>query len=210
MKRHQLDLEPEVQKATFMKTLSVVGIAGSVRQPSRTANLVSTVLEAIEERTGSRGRLFELGDRDTTFLDALSRDALGERARAVVEAIEGADILVVGTPVYRASYTGLFKHVFDLVHVDALTGTTVVLTATGGSPLHGLVMEHQLRPLFGFFRAHTVPSAVYATEADFDHYQLTSALVRERAQRAAGEAVRLAAGGYPGPATARAGIAAVA
>ena len=210
MSRHHIDPEPEQQKATFMQTLSVVGIAGSVRQPSRTANLVATVLEAIEERTGSRSQLIELGDRDTTFFDALSRDAMSDRARAVIDAIERADILVVGTPVYRASYTGLFKHVFDLVHVDALIGTTVVLTATGGSPLHGLVMEHQLRPLFGFFRAHTAPSAVYATEADFDHYQLTSSLVRERAHRAAGEAVRLAAGGYPSPATARAGIAAVA
>jgi FMN reductase len=97
--------------------------------------------------------------------------------------------------VYRASYTGLFKHVFDLVHHEALIGTMVVLTATGGSPLHGLVMEHQLRPLFAFFRAHTVPSAVYATEADFDRYELTSTAVRERVQRAADEAVRLAAGG---------------
>lgn len=192
-----------------MQKLSVVGIAGSVRQPSRTANLVATVLAAIEERTGGRSQLIELGARDTTFLDALSLDALSDRARAVVEAIEGADILVVGTPVYRASYTGLFKHVFDLVDVDALTGTTVVLTATGGSPLHGLVMEHQLRPLFGFFRAHTAPSAVYATEADFDQYELTSPLVRERVQRAAGEAVRLAAGAYNSPnAAARNGIAA--
>ena len=119
-----------------------------------------------------------------------------------------ADILVVGTPVYRASYTGLFKHVFDLVHYDALIGTTVVLTATGGSPLHGLVMEHQLRPLFGFFRAHTVPSAVYATEVDFDQYELTSPLVRERVQRAADEAVRFAARGYPMAAQARTGVAA--
>ncbi len=191
-----------------MQALSIVGIAGSVRQPSRTTSLVAAVLDAIGDQVGYRGQLIELADGDTTFFDALSRDAMNERARATIAAIEGADILVVGTPVYRASYTGLFKHVFDFVHYDALIGTTVVLTATGGSPLHGLVMEHQLRPLFGFFRAHTVPSAIYATEADFDQYELTSPLVRERVQRAADEAVRFAARDYPMAAQARTGVAA--
>jgi FMN reductase len=186
-----------------MRTPSIVGIAGSVRQPSRTTSLVAAVLDGIGARIGGQGRLIELADRGASFFDALSRDAMNERARAIVEAIEDADILVVGTPVYRASYTGLFKHVFDLVHHEALIGTTVVLTATGGSPLHGLVMEHQLRPLFAFFRAHTVPSAVYATEADFDRYELTSTSVRERVQRAADEAVRLAVGGYAVGATAQ-------
>lgn len=178
-----------------MQLPSILGIAGSVRQPSRTTSLVASVLDALGERLGTGGRLIELCDGNTTFFNALNRDSLRGEALAVVEAIEKADILVVGTPVYRASYTGLFKHVFDLVHHEALTGKTVVLTATGGSPLHGLVMEHQLRPLFGFFRAHTVPSGVYATEADFDRYELASAQVRERVDRAADEAARLAVAG---------------
>lgn len=181
-----------------MRALSVVGVAGSVRKPSRTTSLVAAVLEGIAARVGGQGRLIELGERGGTFFDSLSRDALNDRARAIVETIEDADILVVGTPVYRASYTGLFKHVFDLVDREALSGATVVLTATGGSPLHGLVMEHQLRPLFGFFQAQTVPSAVYATEGDFDGYELRSPVIRERAERAAAEAVRLAlSGGAP-------------
>ena len=160
-----------------MRKLEVLGIAGSVRQPSRTAILVGAVVDAIASRFDTTGEVVELGDRGTSFFDALSRDTIRGRALEIVEAIEDADVLVVGTPVYRASYTGLFKHVFDLVHHEALVGKTVVLTATGGSPLHGLVMEHQLRPLFGFFRAHTVPSAVYATEADFDQFALSSAAV---------------------------------
>ena len=172
---------------------SVLGIAGSVRQPSRTANLVAAVVDAIALRLETVGQTIELGDGGTSFFDALQRDAMAGRARDIIDAIEDADVLVVGTPVYRASYTGLFKHVFDLVHHEALIGKTVVLTATGGSPLHGLVMEHQLRPLFGFFRAHTVPSAVYATEADFDQYTLTSPVVIERIHRAADEVARLVA-----------------
>jgi FMN reductase len=180
-----------------MRRPCVLGVAGSVRRPSRTSSLVAEVLEAIGKRLGTRGRLVELGGQGATFLDAPTRDAARGAALEVVEAIEDADVLVVGTPVYRASYTGLFKHVFDLVHHEALVGKTVVLTATGGSPLHGLVMEHQLRPLFGFFRAHTVPSAVYATEADFDRYELASVQVRERVERAADEAARLVSGPDP-------------
>lgn len=180
-----------------MQRPSVLGIAGSVRQPSRTTSLVAAVVDAIADRLDTGGQTIELGDRGASFFDVLHRDAIRGRALEIVEAIEDADVLVVGTPVYRASYTGLFKHVFDLVHHEALVGRTVVLTATGGSPLHGLVMEHQLRPLFGFFRAHTMPSAVYATEADFDQYTLTSPIVRERVMRAADEVVRLFAPGRP-------------
>ena len=174
-----------------MHTPSVLGIAGSVRQPSRTTNLVAAVVDAIAAKLGTTGETIELGDQGASFLVALQRNAVRGRALEIVEAIEDADILVVGTPVYRASYTGLFKHVFDLIHHDALVGKAVVLTATGGSPLHGLVMEHQLRPLFGFFRAHTMPSAVYATEADFDQYTLSSPIVIERVKRAAEEIARL-------------------
>lgn len=180
-----------------MGSVSVVGVAGSVRQPSRSAVLVGEMLSAITARLDAPSRLIELVDDGVARIDGLAREHLAGDARAIVEAIETADILVVGTPVYRASYTGLFKQAFDLVDQNALTGTTVVLTATGGSPLHGLVMEHQLRPLFGFFRAQTVPSAVYATEADFTAFTLSSVQVRERIGRAADEAVRLAATGHP-------------
>ena len=81
----------------------------------------------------------------------------------MIDDIERADLLIVGTPVYRGSYTGAFKHVFDLVRHDRLRGTPVILTATGGSQMHGLVTEHQLRPLFGFFGALSLPTTVYAT-----------------------------------------------
>lgn len=181
-----------------MRLPSILGIAGSVRRPSRTTSLVAAVLTALGERLGAEGRLIELVGEGGALISTLTRDELRGEARTAIAEIEAADMLVVGTPVYRASYTGLFKHVFDLVHHEALVGKTVVLTATGGSPLHGLVMEHQLRPLFGFFRAHTVPSAVYATEADFDErLDVTSSAVRVRIERAAKEAALLARNAEP-------------
>ena len=51
---------------------------------------------------------------------------------------------------------------------DPLRGKVVGLLATGGSDHHYLILEHQLRPLFGFFGAYTPPRAIYAVSKDFD------------------------------------------
>ncbi|TGR16070.1 FMN reductase, partial [Mesorhizobium sp. M8A.F.Ca.ET.202.01.1.1] len=95
-------------------------------------------------------------------------------------AVEQADVLVVATPVYRGSYTGLFKHFFDFIDQDALVDTPILLAATGGSERHALVIDHQLRPLFSFLQAHTLPIGVYATPADFDGEHVSSAALQAR------------------------------
>jgi len=138
-----------------MAGLSIIGISGSVTRPSRTTALVQAALERIEARSGAATRLVELVDSAPALFSALTRDKLTGEAKALVQAVEQADLLVIGTPVYRASYTGALKHLFDLVHHAGFAGKPVLLTATGGSHLHGLVTEHQLRPLFGFLNALT-------------------------------------------------------
>ncbi|MBB5399817.1 MsuE subfamily FMN reductase [Paraburkholderia sp. JPY162] len=97
-----------------------------------------------------------------------------------MRAIETADALIVASPVYRASYTGLFKHLFDLVHHETLFDVPVLLAATGGSERHALVIDHQLRPLLSFFQAHTLPLGVYGSEADFNDHRVSSPLLSER------------------------------
>ncbi|MFB6416361.1 NAD(P)H-dependent oxidoreductase [Bradyrhizobium tunisiense] len=77
--------------------------------------------------------------------------------------MEHADGLVIGCPVFQGSYPGLFKHVFDLIKPGVLRNRPVLLTAVGGGLRHSLVVEHQLRPLFGFFEACTVSTAIYAS-----------------------------------------------
>jgi FMN reductase len=122
---------------------------------------------------------------------AWKRGQLPTAVQASIAAIESADALVVASPVYRASYTGLFKHLFDLVHHEALIDKPVLLAATGGSDRHALVIDHQLRPLFSFFQALTLPIGVYASEQDFDGYVLRSAALRERIALAVRHAVPL-------------------
>lgn len=126
----------------------------------------------------------------------------GEGA-AALRAITTADLLIAATPVYKGSYSGLFKHLFDLLAPDALVGRPVLLAANGGSDRHALVVDHQLRPLFGFFRALTVPSAVYAAESDFDGYVLRSEALRARIGEAVAQAQALLAGRAPAAALLR-------
>ncbi|QCJ00881.1 FMN reductase [Agrobacterium larrymoorei] len=170
---------------------TILGLSGNVKRPSRTASLVDAVVSLAAKRLSGNARLIELVDAAPILFKALRTDQLDAEGRAIIEAVEAADVLVVGSPVYRASYTGALKHLFDLVDYRALTGKRIILVATGGTPLHGLMTEHQLRPLFGFFNALTLPTAIYATEADFTAYNISNSAVHGRIERAVSELVQI-------------------
>ncbi len=150
-----------------MTRLRLVGFSANIQRPSKTRTLVEAIAAEAAVRLPVEVRIFDLVDAGPGLGGALSRDQLSLPARRLVEAVEEADALVVGTPVYKGAYTGLFKHLFDLVSPEALAGKPVALAATGGGARHALVVEHALRPLFGFFTALTVPTAVYASDPDF-------------------------------------------
>ncbi len=101
-----------------------------------------------------------------TFTNGFPGPALSE----AFDAVGGADALIVVTPVFSASYSGLFKSFFDALSstdAEALTGTPVLIAATGGSARHSLVLDHALRPLFSYLRAVVVPTGVYAASEDW-------------------------------------------
>ncbi|CAN7371997.1 NAD(P)H-dependent oxidoreductase [Mesorhizobium amorphae] len=173
-----------------MARLSVLGISGGVSTPSRTTAVVNALVKAVALRIPADTGLIEITEAAPSLFAGLSRGALGASGEAIIQRVEKADLLV-GTPVYRASYSGALKHLFDLVDYHALAGKTVLLAATGGSPYHGLVLEHQLRPLFGFFGAVTVPTGVYGAPDDFVDAKIVGAAIIERISRAATEAASL-------------------
>jgi FMN reductase len=168
-----------------MSLSRIVGFSGSPRRPSKTRSLVETVAAEVASHRQARVDIYDLIDAGPGLGAALQRQDLTLPVARIIDAIEQADALIVGTPVYKGAYTGLFKHVFDLVDPRVLVGKPVVLTATGGGPRHALIVEHALRPLFGFFEALTVPTAVYASDADFAEGQLTEAGVLARVSTAA-------------------------
>ncbi|ANP48728.1 FMN reductase [Streptomyces griseochromogenes] len=110
----------------------------------------------------------------------------GKGLAAAQDAVAGADGLIVVTPVFSASYSGLFKSFFDVLDKDVLAGKPVLIAATGGTARHSLVLEHALRPLFAHLRAVVVPTGVYAASEDWGAEGLP-----ERIERAAGELMAL-------------------
>lgn len=169
----------------------VVAVSGSLHEPSKTTALLRAIAEAVAARIDVDVRIIELTEIGPGLAGALRRDDLPDAVEQQLRAIEDADLLIVGSPVYRASFTGLFKHLFDFIGQYALVGKPVLLAATGGGERHALIIEHQLRPLFAFFQALTLPLGVYASNTDFDEYEIVSPQILSRVTLAAERALPL-------------------
>ncbi|NIJ04930.1 FMN reductase [Frigoribacterium faeni] len=164
--------------------LRVVAVSGTLSSPSKTDALVDAVLDELALVLPIERHVIRLSELGPLFAGALTRDQLDERVERELRAVEGADLLIAASPVYRASFTGLFKHFFDFVEQYALVDVPVLLAATGGSERHALILEHSLRPLFGFFQALTLPLGVYAHASDFTDRRVTAPLLQERIRAA--------------------------
>jgi len=169
----------------------IVAVSGSLHEPSKTTALVRAIADAVAERADVEVQLIELTAIGPSLAGALRREDLPESLEEQLVAIEQADLLIVGSPVYRASFTGLFKHLFDFIGQYELVGKPVLLAATGGGERHALMIEHQLRPLFAFFQALTLPVGVYASNTDFDGYAINSDVLAARIALAADRALPL-------------------
>lgn len=165
----------------------VVGLSGSLSNPSRTRVLVEAAVTRAATRFGREPMVIELSSISASLGGATRLSDLDPAARLAVDEILGADALVLASPVYKGSYGGLFKHLLDLLDPLALVGKPVLLGATGGGPRHALVVEHQLRPLLGFFEAQALATGVYASDADFRDGALVSEAVLDRLDRAVGQ-----------------------
>jgi len=164
----------------------VVAFAASAKRPARTRFLVEAVAAELFRLRRIDLRVYDLLDAGPG-LGATQRSDLTLPAARMIDAIESADALILGTPVYQGGYAGLFKHVFDFIDPAKLAGRPVVLTATGGGLRHALVVENAMRPLFGFFAAHVAPTSVYAGPDCITHETVTDPAIAKRITAAASE-----------------------
>jgi len=123
---------------------NVLTLSGSPSAQSRTATLVRHVGELL---AAERHDVRHIAVRDLPPEALLAGDATHPEIREAVDAIAWADALVVGTPVYKAAYSGLLKTLLDLLPQFALAGKTVLPLATGGTPAHVLAIDYALRPV---------------------------------------------------------------
>jgi len=160
------------QHSGMTGTRRIAVLTAGTSAPSSSRRLGDRLAEAARgslERRGIAAEVDVVEVRDvaldvaTATLTRLPSPALARDLAAVTE----ADGLIAVSPVFNASYSGLFKSFVDLVEPAALTGRPVLLGATGGSERHSLVLDHALRPLFGYLHALVLPTGVYAARADW-------------------------------------------
>ena len=123
---------------------------------------------------------FNVGEYNIQYCDGRDPTKYEGDAKLIINKIMEADALLIGTPMYRGSYTGMLKNVFDIIPNDALQGKPVGLIATGGSDHHYLALEHELKPLLGFFYAIVIPGCVYASNEHYSNRDLVNKDVLER------------------------------
>ncbi|WP_051844281.1 CE1759 family FMN reductase [Streptomyces sp. NRRL S-813] len=178
----------------------LVVVSSGLSIPSSTRLLGDRLAAATAGRTDADIQVIEVRDLAVEIAHNLTSGFPGPALAAALDAVTAADGLIVVTPVFSASYSGLFKSFFDVLGArekDALAGKPVLVAATGGTARHSLVLDHALRPLFAYLGAVVVPTGVYAASEDWGAEGLP-----ERIERAAGELAALmtaAPAGRPGP-----------
>lgn len=177
-----------------MKHRTLVVVAAGLSRPSSTRLLADRLSAAAVDAAAALGvtldvRVLELRDLAHDVTDHMLTGFPPPGLRDALDAVTGADALIAVTPVFNASYSGLFKSFFDVVDSDALADKPVLLAATGGTARHSLALEHALRPMFAYLRAVTVPTAVFAAGEDWGGDEAEGDL-RGRVDRAAAELAR--------------------
>jgi FMN reductase len=182
-----------------MTTRALAVVSAGLSVPSSTRLLADRLTTATVEALHERGddvtvEIVELRDHARDLADNLVTGFPNAALRASVETVTGADGLIAVTPIFSASYSGLFKTFFDVLDKDALVGKPVLAAATAGTARHSLALEHAVRPLFSFMRAIVVPTAVFAASEDWAGAGGVDRALADRIDRAAGELADLVTG----------------
>lgn len=134
---------------------------------------------------------FELREYAVDIANNMVSGYAGPKLAAMIDAVASADALIAVTPVFSASYSGLFKSFFDVIDKDALAGKPVLVGATGGTARHSLALDYAIRPLFSYLRARTTQTVVFAAPEDWGSEGGAGGSIERRAERAAAELVAL-------------------
>jgi FMN reductase len=173
-----------------MTTRTLAVVSAGLANPSSTRLLADRLTAATVTALRARGddatvEVIELRAHARDLADNLVTGFPNESLRTAVETVTGADALIAVTPIFSASFSGLFKTFVDVLDKDALVGKPVLLGATAGTARHSLALEHAMRPLFAYLRAVTVPTAVFAASEDWAG--AGGSALADRIDRAAGE-----------------------
>jgi FMN reductase len=165
----------------------LVVVSAGTGDPSATRQLTDRIAQKTLSKlraagTAASSSVIELGPRAVDIARATTAGFPNEQLQAAIDRLAAADAVIAATPVYKAGMSGLFKSFIDVLDNDLLVAKPVLLAATGGSARHALVIDDQMRPLFAYLRALTLPTSIYAAPEDWGATELG-----ERIDRAATE-----------------------
>lgn len=170
-------------------------VSAGLSQPSSTRLLADRLTEATSAELAASGTevtvdVIELRDLAHQITDNMLTGFPPPELAEAIGKLLAADGVIAVTPIFSASYSGLFKSFFDVIEKDALTRKAVLLGATGGTARHSLSLEHALRPLFAYLRATTMPTAVFAASEDWGQVDQGHTGLAGRIARAGAELAR--------------------
>jgi FMN reductase len=173
----------------------LVIVSAGTSQPSTTRMLADRIAAASVDVLGGMGVTATTGAIEVAPLavDVARASVTGvpsQALQAAIDQIAAADAVIASAPVYKAGVSGLFKSFVDVLDNDLLIAKPVVLAATAGSARHALVVDEQMRSLFAYMRALTLPTAVFAAPEDWGAAELG-----ERVRRAGTELAVVLQGG---------------
>ncbi len=185
-------MNPPEQKERFR----LVVVSGGAGDPSSTRLLADRIAGRAAALAAGSGNtvttsVIELREISADISAALVSQLVTPRLQQAITALGEADGIIAAAPVYKAGPSGLFTSFFQVLDNDLLIGKPVVLAATAGTARHALVADDQMRPMFAYLRAMTVPTSLFAAPEDWSDPSLN-----QRVDRAAVELVLLMESGF--------------
>lgn len=176
-----------------MTDRTLVVVSAGLSQPSTTRLLADRLAAATVSRLDDRAtvKVIELRAHAVDIAHNLVTGFPSAALKSSLDAVTSADGLIAVTPIFAASYSGLFKSFFDILDDGVLADRPVLIAATGGTVRHSLALEHAVRPLFAYLRALVAPTAVFAAADDWAGAAADHGALSARVDRAAGELARL-------------------
>ena len=172
---------------------SLVVVSAGLSQPSSTRLLADRLSVATDRHLRDAGiepeiTVVELREHAQDLTNHLLTGFPSGELQAAIDSVLASDGLIAVSPIFSASYSGIFKMFFDVIERDGFAAKPVLIAATGGTARHSLALEHAIRPLFAYLNAAVVPTGVYAATEDWGQARVAAdgSLV-ERIDRAAGE-----------------------
>jgi FMN reductase len=178
------------------ETFRVAVVTAGTSDPSSTRLLADRLAQRVEAIAARHGHaaiisVIELREIATDVTTALTSQLITPRLQQAIDALAAADGVIAATPVYKAAASALFTSFIHVLDNDLLIAKPVVLAATAGTARHALVADQEMRPLFAFLRAMTVPTSLFAAPEDWSDPALAN-----RIDRAAVELVLLMESGF--------------